>query len=169
MAAPPRSASMPVPRFALDVAATRAIPTLPPALAPRPLWKKRRFWILSGGAAILVGTLSTAIVRGRHTRIIIINSGSATLPALTVSASGHRHDIPPLESGASHRWVLPDKGTSTPIIVKPSAPDPESPELQWVGSPFEPGRGARRILHLNSDGSMEESSSSSIWLDLIGS
>lgn len=170
-AAPPRPVTMPIPRFAMDLGLSRAIPvpTLPAGRHPRPLWRKRRFWIVPGALALLGATVTTAVVRGRHTRIIIINSGSDTLPSLTVSAAGHQHEIPPLESGASHRWVLPEGGIPTTILVKPSTPSPSTPGLQWEGGPLDPGQGARRILHLNADGALEESTSSSIWLDLTGS
>lgn len=166
-AGPRGGTGMRVPRFALDAGSPPGLPTLASPPAPRRFWRKRRYWVLGAALGVIAATLATALVRRRQTFIIVINAGPETLPPLTISTGVHRHGMPALASGAAYHWLLPAGGDAAPILIKSSTLDSDSPR-QWEAGPFTPVEGARRILQLFPDGSMQDTSSSANWLDLPG-
>ena len=105
--------------------------------------------------------MRTVWLRGRQTRIILINSGDETLSPVTVTAGGREYPVPPVESGASHRLTPGPGGPAAPVTVI-------SGGHTWTGSWLTPGSGQRIILRLLPDGTVEEQHTLSPWLEWLG-
>lgn len=158
--------ALPVPGFAVDAVRPLRVETLSAAPPVRRLWRKRRFWAALVVLGVVGGSIWVAEYRGRQTRLIFVNSGSDPLPALTVTAAGHTHTVPPLEGEASHRWVLPDGGEAAPVVILGTTES--GAEWQWKSEVLQPGGGTRLILRVSADGLVEESTVTSFWSSLVG-
>ena len=102
----------------LLVTESTSVPAGPAGAGRRRFWRKRRFW----GAALAVGAAGVAAGIAYHrscqTRVIFINAGESTLAGLSVAAGGETHNVPALENGQSHRWVMSAAGQSSVIALR---------------------------------------------------
>ncbi len=159
---------LPVASFASEEPAPPPPAATVVACPRRRSWRKRRFWGAAAGSLVLAATVAVALHRGSQTRVIFINAGDKLLPPLAVSAAGFTHQVPALEGEASHRWVLPAGGQPSPIIVMPAV-QAEGLPWKWESDLIQPEAGSRQILRIWPDGTVEQSTSLSIWIDLLGS
>lgn len=132
----------------------------------RPLWKKKRFWLSSLIICLAGGTASVAWWRGQQVRIIVKNDGETTTFPIRLELDGEVYHVPPLAPEASHRWVLKHPANPSPLIFRSLGQDGR--DLAWRGGLVPPEGGARLILHLTGEGTVELSESFSIWPILPG-
>lgn len=119
---------------------------------------------MAGGTGVVITAMAVTLHRGHATRVIVMNAGSETLPPLTVIIAGHHHPVPPLAGGASHRWILPAGGPASPLTL--AAQGAEGLLWQWEGPILDPAESPRYILHVQADGTVEESLEPPFWTSL---
>ena len=150
----------------LLVTESTSVPAGPAGAGRRRFWRKRRFW----GAALAVGAAGVAAGIAYHrscqTRVIFINAGESTVAGLSVAAGGETHNVPALENGQSHRWVMSAAGQSSVIALRGLRLD--GSEWSWEGSYLTPGDGQRLVLRLTSEGMVEYGESLSLWRTFAG-
>ena len=129
------------------------VPERPPR---RRWWRKRRFWYSATFAVLLAGTAGIAWRRGQQPRIMIINGGEESLDAVTVTACGQTHVLPPLAAEETHRWIVDDVTSDTRVTLRYG-------DKTWTGDFPETLSGLRISLVILPDGSVDEQHLLSPW------